>query len=247
MNLELSAEIRFRCPHCQKLFCTDQTAFETEKADFECTECHQEFWLSKKMLGTGLYETSVKQKKSFSNCPKCSFLKPIEQDECPSCGVLASKFNEIQKIENPRLFEFNRAWQAILRDISKDESHQHFLNLAQKQSALNFAAQKYNELKKIMGQDPLIETYLKQIEGRLEAHLQAQVNKAKAQTQVRGQQEILRDRVFIFFALLGTFLFIFNKIRPTFPNLNGLIVAVTVLFYGLWFLSRTSSFNKEQD
>lgn len=249
MNVELAAEIRFRCPHCQKLFCTDKTAFEglgttAQGADFQCTDCQKDFILTRTLQNSGLYITEELRKTQFSNCPKCSSLKPLLQDECPHCGVLESKFNEIQKVENPRLFQLNKSWQEILKDITDDKSHQSFLDQAQKQSALNFAAQKYNDLKKIMGEDPLIEKYLKQIEHRLEAHVKAQFNQSRQETSEQQQSILGSGRLFIFVALFGTFILIINKIKPLFPNLTGLVVAVTVLSYGLWFLAKTSTQKK---
>lgn len=243
MNVELAAEIRFRCPHCQKLFCTDQTAFEgltthAHGADFQCTDCQKDFILSREVLSSGLYATEELRKTQFANCPKCSGLKPVGQDECPNCGVFESKFTEIQKVENPRLFQLNNAWQVILKDITSDSSHQYFLDQAQKQSALNFAAQKYNDLKKIMGEDPLIEKYLKQIEHRLDAHVKSQFLQSRSETPEEQQSLLASGRLFIFVALFGTFILIINKIKPLFPNLTGLVVAVTVLSYGLWFLTR---------
>jgi hypothetical protein len=116
MNVELSAEIRFRCPHCQKLFCTDGSAFEglsaqAQGADFQCTDCQQDFVLKRQMLSSGLYETIQTKKTHFATCPKCSTLKPLGQDECPHCRVLESKFTELQKVENPRLYQLNKAWE----------------------------------------------------------------------------------------------------------------------------------------
>lgn len=246
MNIDLVAEIRFRCPHCQKLFCTDATAFEKSAtdADFQCTDCQKEFVLRNSFNATGLYETFVKQKPQFSSCPKCSNLKPLNQDECPSCGVLESKFSELQKVENPRLYELNKAWEVVLTDMTIDSSHQKFLDLAQKQSALNFAAQKYNDLKKIMGHDQLVEKYLKQIECRLEAHIQIQLNKSPNQTTENELSLLASGRLFVFVGLFGTFVLILNKIKPMFPNLNGLVVAITVLSYVLWFTTRPSDSKK---
>lgn len=43
--------------------------------------------------------------------------------------------------------------------------------------------------------------------------------------------------IFMGISLLGTALLIYNKLNPTFPNLAGLIVAATLLSYGLWFIS----------
>lgn len=252
MNIELAAEIRFRCPHCQKLFCTDQTAFDgasgarLHEADFQCTECQKDFKLKKVILSSGLYETEELRKPQFATCPKCSSLKPLGKDECPHCGVLESKFIQLQKVENPRLFELNRAWENILKDITVDAAHQKFLDMAQKQSALNFAAQKYNDLKKIMGEDTLIEKYLKQIEHRLEAHVQSRLQQTREVDTTTQQSMLGSGRLFILVGLFGTFVLILNKIKPMFPNLTGLVVAITVLSYGLWFLTRSTSASKDK-
>lgn len=249
MNIELAAEIRFRCPHCQKLFCTDRTAFEglttqTQGADFQCTHCHKDFILTQNLSTSGLYLSYEPRKAPFSSCPKCSTLKPLGQDECPHCRVLESKFTEIQKVENPRLFELNRAWEVILKDITLDSSHQFFLEKAQQQSALNFAALKYNDLKKVMGEDPLIEKYLKQIEHRLEAHVQSQLLKTRGEIAEVQSSSLASGRFFIFAALFGTFILILNRIKPMFPNLTGLVVAMTVLSYGLWFMTSPKTKSK---
>ena len=250
MNVELAAEIRFRCPHCQKLFCTDQTAFEglttqSQGADFQCTDCHKDFVLTQAISSSGLYTAEELRKAPFASCPKCSTLKPLGQDECPHCGVLESKFTEIQKVENPRLFELNRAWETILQDITVDSSHQVFLEKAHRQSALNFAALKYNNLKKVMGEDPLIEKYLKQIEYRLEAHVQSQLMKTRGDAPEAQLSLLASGRLFIFAALFGTFILILNRVKPMFPNLTGLVVAITVLSYGLWFLTSPKAKNKK--
>jgi len=241
MNKELSAEIRFRCPHCQKLFCTDSTAFENaSRADFQCTDCQKDFILHKKMDSMGLYESSVYVERKFSNCPKCSFLKPLKQDECPNCGVLESKYTEMQKIENPRLFELNKAWQNVILDMTNDRIHQNFLDLAQKQSALNFAAQKYTDLKKVIGHDDLVESYLKQIEQRLSFHIQNQFKHAQQETNAESVVPGFKRHYFIVVGFVGTMLLILNRIYPLYPNLNGLVVAITVLSYGLYFTTQNS-------
>lgn len=251
MNVELTAEIRFRCPCCQKLYCSDTTAFSqnsVEPSEFECASCSESFFLYATKTETGLYRTEKTNHVEFSTCPKCNFLKPFRQDECPNCGILESKFKEIQKMENPRLFEIDQSWAKVLTDLTNDELHQSFLNLAQKHQALNLASQKYQDLQKTIGQDPLISKYLKQIEVRLSAMIQArfQIEKQKdfvapnptdLGSVINRLMNITAKDIFMGISLLGTALLIYNKINPTFPNLAGLIVAATLLSYGLWFIS----------
>ncbi len=251
MNIELTAEIRFRCPCCQKLYCSDMTSFSPKSiapSEFECLSCKETFFLYSTKMETGLYRTEKTKHIEFSTCPKCNFLKPFHQDECPNCGILEYKFKEIQKMENPRLFEIDQSWVKVLSDLTNDQFHQVFLNTAQKNSALNLAAQKYQDLQKTLGRDPLIDKYLKQIELRLEALVQARFQNEKEKQPVEMTKADLRSLlerlaqinpkdIFMTISLVGTALLIYNKINPTFPNLAGLIIAATVLSYGLWFIS----------
>jgi hypothetical protein len=253
MNIELSAEIRFRCPCCQKLYCSDTAAFSENQigpSEFECFACSTSFFLYQAKMENGMYRTEKTNLVEFSSCPKCSFLKMQKQDECPNCHVLESKFTEIQKLENPRLFEIHKAWAAVIADLTNDAHHQSFLNLAETHMALNFASQKYIDLKNTMGADPLIEKYLKQIELRLESLVQNRFQYEQKSYQSRTNSKLSfwgrlthfsSKDVFMTVSLLGTAVLIYNKINPTFPNLTGLIVAATVLSYGLWFISLNKS------
>ncbi len=242
MNVELAAEIRFRCPHCQKLFCTDMSAFDgLTTAGFDCTSCLKEFALFREKNQSGLYKTSEAQSQKMAqvNCPKCKKLKFEKIDECPHCGVLETQFKELQKIENPRLYELNKLWQVVVENMNSDDHHQRFLDLAQKQMALNFAAQKYNDLKAILGEDQLIQKYLKQIEMRLEMQVRSKISQAQTQSQQKNSLTT-SGKIFILVGLAGVFVLIFNKINPIFPNLNGLVVAITVLSFALSMTSGTT-------
>ncbi len=246
------SEIRFRCPCCQKLYCSDKTSFALnpiEASEFECFSCQDSFFLYQTKTENGLYRTEKTNHVEFSKCPKCNFLKPQKQNECSNCGILESKFNEIQKLENPRMYEIDQAWNTVVSDFTNDQHHQKFLNLAQSHMALNFASQKYVDFKKMLGADPLIEKYLKQIELRLTAMIQTRFEAEKKAVVKNDDQVSIGQRlqnltakdIFMGVSLLGTTLLIYNKINPTFPNLTGLIVAATVLSYGLWFISLNKS------
>lgn len=253
MFSQLTAEIRFRCPSCQKLYCSDQSAFTEntlEASEFDCVQCQKAFFLYPTKTETGLYRTELTSFVEFSKCPKCDYLKPYKQDECPQCHILESKYNEIKKLENPRLYELERKWNLVAQSLLNDQLHQDFLDLAQSQFALNFASQKYTELQKLMGQDELIEKYLKQIEIRLEYMVQNRFKQEKNKSETSSAihemdlvamlSQLTAKDIFMAVGVLGTVVLIYNKINPTFPNLTGLIVAATVLSYGLWFLSSQS-------
>lgn len=253
MNIELTAEIRFRCPSCQKLYCSDETAFSTNPdipSEFECASCSESFFLYQTKTETNLYRTEKTTETELVKCPKCNSLKPKNQNECSNCGIFESKYKEIQKLESPRLFQIDQAWSKVLTDLTNDSNHQNFLNLAQSHMALNFASQKYLDLQKTMGHDPIIEKYLKQVELRLMAMVQTrfQTEKELAINNSKDQENLFErirsmsaKNIFMTVSLFGTAILIYNKINPTFPNLTGLIVAATILSYGLWFISINSN------
>lgn len=253
MMNQLTSEILFRCPCCQKLYCTDSDGLNMHdseaKNEFQCSQCEEDFFLSAERNEVGLLKTEPRKKYDFSACSKCGFLKNPQHEECPSCGVIETKYNDLVKLENPRLFELNKKWSQVLLDLTNDQLHQEFLGLSQNMMALNFAAQKYNELKKIMGMDPLPEKYLAQIELRLEQVVQSKMADEKNKNlwaNLEGQSgsaEFSFKKACIVLSAVAAVLFVLNLFRPTFPTLNGLLIATVVLSLSLWSLSKGQSAN----
>ena len=239
LKTDANQEMRFRCPCCEKLYRTHadtltEIDMETKKdPEFDCEICENTFALTSKINSFGLFETKAINH-NFSNCPKCTNLMPLNAKECPTCGIFIDKYQKISQSESPTLFAINQLWEAVLLDFNIDQNHQNFLNFCQKKLALNFAFQKYSDLRKSMSFDLLCEKYLKQIEIRLEQQFIAKIR----EDIVPKESKILRIQwVFASIGFLGLGLLIFNKIRPTFPNLTGLVVAVTLLSFGIWFFT----------
>ena len=248
VNSQSIQEIRFRCPNCQKLYSTSADAFDEAHGsssdlslpEFDCISCHKSFLLTKNMNEFGLYETQTNNH-VFSECPKCTKLMPLNHEECPSCGVFIEKFQQVAQSENPMLFELNKLWKNVLENFNQDGRHQEFLNFCQKKMALNLAFQKYDELRKTMNYDSVCEKYLKQIEVRMEQQfIQQQNNETRAKAEPRRQ---MTAKIFAWVSLCGLALLIFNKVRPTFPNFNGMVVAITVLSFSLWLVSSQNKNN----
>lgn len=257
MNLDFSTgqpeaathaqDVRFRCPHCQKLYCTQSNVFEGSLlADpaFDCVSCHKPFSLTHQVNEFGLYTTTTENPARFAACPKCSHLRPIHTDECPSCGIIVSKFEEMQKVESPYLFELNQLWQKVLVDFTQDEAHQRFINACHKKMALSFAFNKYFDLKNTVGFDLSCDHYLRQVELRLEEQFKAKELKHSTGA---GMQLSRVQIVFWTVAFIGTCGLIYNRIKPTFPNLTGLVVAITILSVGLALFSSDRGYIKIED
>lgn len=253
MNIELNnskeltglseQEVRFRCPHCQKLYRTSTDVFEGSEPEFDCSECNKPFLLQHKQDSFGLYVASIVQPQAqFDSCPKCSALKPHKSDECPTCGVLGSKYLELQKLESPALYELNQIWKTVMQGFDRDELHQEFLNECHRKMALNFAFQKYTDLQKTLGYDSLCKQYLKQIELRLEQQLKS-VQQQPTGEKAKPKAEPLSAMQWAFMALgaIGMIALIYNKFVPTFPNFNGLVMMLTVLAFGIGLFSNSKS------
>ena len=124
----IAKEIRFRCPHCQKLYCCGGDVFEGDSPVFDCAACEASFTLLAETDNYGLFVTKKPEKNLLETCPKCSNLKPQKTDECPSCGVYVSKYVELQKAQSPVLYEMNQLWQSVVSHFDDDQYHQDFLN-----------------------------------------------------------------------------------------------------------------------
>lgn len=249
--------IRFRCPHCQKLYFTLRSDFDlrdvfdkSKLSDFDCTTCENSFALMNTQNESGLYATRSVKPIETAHCPKCAFIKKSHADECPSCGVFESKFRDLEKLENPKLYQLNIFWKKVLLDFEDDKRHLEFINLAQSQQALNFASTKYSSLIELIGSNEKVKSYLEQIKLRLKSHVD---KKFYEQSAAANRSEIESEIIKIPFtrigislktlsllgAVTGTILLLINKVHPFFPYLTGIVFALTVLFYGLWLLSYT--------
>lgn len=227
-------QVCFRCPHCQKLYKTSSDVFEGSDPAFDCSSCTKAFLLTDEQDSFGLFVSVDYGRKSFSTCPKCSGLKPHNADECPSCGVFASKYIELQRAESPVLFELNQQWQKVLQKFDNDQLHQDFINKCHLKLALNFAFQKYSDLEKTIGFDSLCEKYIRQIELRLEQQFKAVSKKSSLKPEGSEVSQLtLTQYLFISLGIIGVLLLIFNKFIPTFPNFNGFVFMLTLLAFGI--------------
>lgn len=238
--LSSEQEVRFRCPHCQKLYRTSSDVFEGSDPEFDCSNCSKSFLLSGQQDSFGLFVTSSPSQKRFDVCPKCSSLKPHKVDECPTCGVFASRYLELQKAESPVIFELNQQWQKVVTHFDDDQYHQDFLNKCHLKMALNFAFQKYSELQKTMGFDSLCEKYIRQIELRLEQQFKVPDEKSAVKIAEDVGMNITQV-IFMAIGTIGMVMLIYNKFIPTFPNLNGLVMMLTVLAFGVGLFSNSKS------
>lgn len=235
-------DVRFRCPHCHKLYCTSSDVFEgAAPAEFDCAACDKPFVLSQHMDQFGLYMAKAPPKAQFDSCPKCSHLKPLESDECPSCGIVVSKYLELQKLESPALYELNRQWQQVVLHFDEDQCHQDFINKCHKNMALNFAYQKYTDLQKTMGGDVLCVKYMNQIQLRIEEQIKSPRHSSTVKPATAYQFNISPVQfIFTSMGLFGMLLLIYNKYVPTFPNFNGLVLSLTIISFGIGIFSNST-------
>lgn len=245
---QTNSEICFRCPYCQKLYKTSPDVFEDSNevtgAEFDCASCAKAFALKNQQDTFGFFISSEIGPKAFTTCLKCSSLKPHNSDECPTCGVFASKYIESQKVESPMLFELNQQWQKVVINFDQDQFHQDFINKCHLKLALNFAFQKYSDLQKGLGFDSLCEKYIRQIELRLEQQFKALEATKPEDTVSASSQLSLKQYFFMGLGTIGMLLLIYNKFVPTFPKFSGLVMILTILAFGVGLLSKNYPNNK---
>jgi|GEM_PF-6207471 len=236
----------FRCPHCQKLYKTSADVFDAtnnvNQAEFDCSSCVKSFILKNSSDSFGLFTTAQVVTKSFSTCPKCSALKPHQSDECSNCGVFATQYIALQKVESPALFELNQQWQKVVANFDQDQYHQDFINKCHLKLALNFAFQRYADLQKSLGFDSLCEKYIKQIELRMEQQFKTKIAIKPDETHSILSRVSFKQYFFMGIGSLGLLLLIYNKLAPTFPNFNGTIMILTIMAFatGLFSSKQTS-------
>jgi hypothetical protein len=103
------------------------------------------------------------------HCPFCSEILMNDKDECPRCLKIPSKFDLSSKsLETPTAKSTlqkraDEAWQDLLDNFSETTQHQAFVSLCHQLGHLDFAEERYQKLRDIIGDDHEIDKRLQQI------------------------------------------------------------------------------------
>lgn len=176
---------RVRCPHCRKLYLVQYADVQEAKPRFECSQCHDRFWLSLPDMDlsselTGL-PLQVKEaplakaplKKPAATvetepCPKCFKPNALNARECTHCGVLIAKAKAASlSFDEPvpaHTASLKNAWKKVVDDYGDEKAHMEFMRLSQSERNIPYAAAQYGQMQKLMPTDEITKKRIQEIQ-----------------------------------------------------------------------------------
>jgi|GEM_PF-1483077 len=233
---------RVRCPHCRKLYLVQFADVQEAKPRFECSQCHDRFWLSLPDMDlsselTGL-PLQVKEAPALKvprkdptaetePCPKCFKPNAKHARECLHCGILIAKakvasldFVDPLPARSPNL---ENAWKKVVDDYSVEQLHMDFIRTAQIERNLPYAAAQYGQMAKLMPTDEITKKRVSEIQAM------AQIMVPEKQSTPHRQR--MYPRLWQIPLLGAAILIIVGLALPMFRNIVGLGAAF--LFLGI--------------
>lgn len=166
---------RIRCPKCRKLYVVRAQDIKETRPRFECVGCYERFWVSfvnlapgEEILGLPL-DTFVDPKPesmpALSSCPKCHARMEPGMDECVQCGVIPAKYLALRTGSRIQGSErLSQLWKRILADYADPDLHEEFVATSFKENNLAYASYQYAQLLKVLPQDEIARSKVKEIE-----------------------------------------------------------------------------------
>lgn len=231
--------LHVRCPSCLKLYQIDVGQIFSTTPHFQCVDCETKFTFdfpppvpdqitTRKVVERLASPLSPKVKK----CLKCGAESPESAIECHACHILFEKLemiaNEKGVYTQPSLV---RRWKELVQDYNNEELHQEFLGLCDQMEALEFARQKYDQIRRLQGGDVTADQMIARIEAlrMVKAEQKAQNDKPKPEKPLALWAKILLALPFFASFLLIMLGFSHSMWR----NMIGTGFAVGLLSYGL--------------
>ena len=148
-------QVRIRCPYCFQIFKALKNEFEEDKPDFQCSVCHEQFWINSEDTDSvllGKPKDLQKEKKTPLSglgittkvCPRCVEEVPIGDEECSYCGVVFIKI--IEGVESS--FKLRGLWSKVVQNWHDEKAHDEFLRACHKQNELVYGISCYGRLLK---------------------------------------------------------------------------------------------------
>jgi hypothetical protein len=149
------------------------------KPRFECSQCHDRFWLSlpdmdlsSELTGLPLQvkEAPTVRKPSVETepCPKCFKSNPVNARECGHCGVLIAKAKAASlSFEEPvpsHSAALKGAWQKVVDDYGDEKVHAEFIRMSERERNLPYAAAQYGQMQKLMPTDDITQKRVREIQ-----------------------------------------------------------------------------------
>lgn len=245
-------KIRVRCPQCFKLFSVKVHGIVENRPRFECSSCTTQFWVpfpecleQEELLGFPVswldttpeeVSTHLKSKpaaavseENLEPCPKCGTQNNRSQTECSGCGVLFHQVKE-QKEDLEAGFKVSRrlreCWKTLIEEFDQPERHEEFLQLCQKENAMEYAIYRYGRVHKACPSDEISKAMLERLEKKVSVPLAVE-QESKPKESPKAKRERLRISSFVI--AFGVLLMLVGYLLPTFRNIVGLGAATVFL------------------
>ena len=150
----LSQKTRIRCPYCFQIFQTFRQEFLDDQPEFQCSVCHEKFWIEAKEPSTVITGQPLETLKSppsasglsFSKkvCPRCTEEVPAGDPECRFCGVQFIKM--IEGVEST--FQLRGTWAKVIKSWHDESKHDEFLRACHRQKELIYGISCYGRILK---------------------------------------------------------------------------------------------------
>lgn len=233
--------LNVRCPSCKKLYQINVGQIFSTSPQFACIECESHFTFdfppadpadiaTRKIerLASPVFESP---KPRVKKCLKCGAESPEHSLECVSCHIL---FEKLEMIVNERGVRTQpslvRRWKELVQDYANEEAHDEFLRLASEMDALEFAKQKYEQIRRLQGSDEVADRMLARIEA-LRAVRMEQKLKAKDEKEEDLALWLKIVLALPFFASLV--LIVLGLSHAPWRNMIGTGIAIGLLSYGI--------------
>lgn len=262
---------KMRCPECFKSYTVDWADIQEAEPRFKCNDCSTTFSIDvtkafsekKELIGYKVEDVSpelnnhnITPKAELFNCPKCTQPYAAGDTECKKCGVIFLKIAERELERRTRQDdmtgmvvsdELKDAWERVLLQYESEELHNQFVQLAWKESSLDYAAKKYSSILEAVPRDEMADKFSKRIVGLV--NLRFELNEAQSFSPIRrwfNRQEIAEiaksnihrlkiTNVIMFFCGV---LILIGMANPALRNLIGFGAAVLTFILALRFYFR---------
>ena len=166
-------------------------------------------------------------------CPKCKSLYTRGERECPHCGVVIARWEDLQKLKAeeeqgfPSTAYLRQCWDAVLEDYDNEKVHQGFLAVCQEERNLVFASRQYGRILAAHAGDEMAQKMRAQVMALSQVSMD--VHKSKPKTKQPVKYWSFTGFVLFFSAVLIAVGFFLEPWR----NMVG--VGVAMIFFVLAF------------
>lgn len=82
--------MKVKCPKCRSLCRVDETKIPATGIHGRCPKCEHRFFIKKEEIHDETAETPEN-----TTCPNCQHERNLEDEKCPSCGIIFEKFERV--------------------------------------------------------------------------------------------------------------------------------------------------------